>query len=136
MRVIEGLAVMCRREEAAELYPMAKLSIESGTLVEFFSTAMPQLAAGISAACARNWAAAEEHYQTALRQAQEMPHKMAQPDIRRWYARMLLDRNEPGDRERARELLGEAIEEYRELGMPKHLAIAERLHAPLAPEAS
>ncbi len=136
MRVIEGLAVLGRQEEAAELYPLAKLAIETGTLVEFFTTAMPQLAAGIAAACGRDWAAAEEHYETALDQAHEMPHRIAQADIRRWYARMLLDRSGTGDRERARELLEEAIEVYRELGMPKHLAIAERLHAPLAPEAS
>ena len=136
MRVIEGLAVMGRREEAAELYPLAKLSIETGTLVDFFSTAMPQLAAGISAACARNWAAAEGHYQTALEQAHEMPHRMAQADIRRWYAQMLLDRDESGDRDKAAELLTEAMARYRELGMPKHLAMTESLHAPLAREAN
>ena len=129
MRVIEGLAVLNRREEAAELYPLARLAVETGTVVEFFSAAMPQLAAGIAASCARNWPAAEEHYQTALDQAHEMPHRMAQADIRRWYAQMLLDRNESGDRDRAAELLTEAMARYRELGMPKHLDMAERLHA-------
>ena len=132
MRTIEGLAVMGRREEAAEFYPLAQLCTETGTLVEFFSTVMPQLPAGISAACGRNWAAAEEHYQTGLRQAQEMPHPIAQADIRRWYAQMLLDRNESGDPERATEMLTEAMAQYRELGMPKHFAITERIHAPLA----
>ena len=136
MRVIEGLAIMGRRKEAAELYPLAKLSIETGTLVEFFSTAMPQLAVGIAAACARNWTAAEEHYQTALDQAHEMPYRIAQADIRRWHAQMHLDRNEPGDRDKAAELLTEAMAHYRELGMPKHLEMAESLHAPLAREAN
>ena len=39
---------------------------------------------------------------------------------------MLLDRNEPGDREKARGLLTEAIDLY---GMPKHLEMAEELLA-------
>jgi hypothetical protein len=47
--------------------------------------------------------------------------------VRRWYAHMLIDRDGPGDRERARELLSEAIEMYHRLGMPKHVEIAEAL---------
>ena len=35
----------------------------------------------------------------------------------------------PGDREKARELLTEAIDLYREIGMPKHLEMAEELLA-------
>ena len=38
---------------------------------------------------------------------------------------MLLDRGKPGDGEKARELLTEAVELYREIGMPKHLELAE-----------
>jgi len=48
-------------------------------------------------------------------------------DLRRWYAQMLLDRNAPGDCDRARRLVGEAINMYRAVGMPKHLALAERM---------
>jgi len=49
------------------------------------------------------------------------------PDVRRWYARMLLDRDAPGDRDKARELLTEAIAMYRGIGMPKHVEMAETL---------
>ena len=45
--------------------------------------------------------------------------------MRRWYAQMLLDRNAAGDRDKARTLLGEAVDQYRTIGMPKHLAMAE-----------
>ena len=83
--------------------------------------------AGIAAAAAGQWEKAEEHYKTALRQAHELPHKIEQPEVRRWYARMLLDRDAPGDRDRARELLTEAIEMYRRIGMPKHVQMAERM---------
>jgi hypothetical protein len=65
--------------------------------------------------------------QDSLLDRHEIPHKVAQPEVRRWYAQMLLERNAPDDRERARTLLGEAIEMYRRIGMPKHLEIAERM---------
>ncbi len=40
---------------------------------------------------------------------------------------MLLDRNAPGDRDKARTLLGEATEMYRTIGMPKHLEMTEKM---------
>ncbi len=49
------------------------------------------------------------------------------PEVRRWYAQMLLDLNAAGDRDNARTLLGEAIAQYRTIGMAKHLAMAERM---------
>jgi len=58
---------------------------------------------------------------------------LAQPETRRWYARMLIDRDAPGDRDKARELLTEAIEMYRRVGMPRHVEIAEALLAELRP---
>ena len=77
----------------------------------------------------------EDHYQTALRQAHELPVVIEQPEVRRWYARMLIDRDGPGDpptgsgrdREKARQLLEEAIAMYRRIGMPKHVEMAEAL---------
>ena len=83
--------------------------------------------AGIAAACGGQWEKAEEHYENALRQAHELPVVIAQPEVRRWYARMLIDRDGPGDREKARELLTEAIAMYRRIGMPKHIEMAEAL---------
>ena len=52
---------------------------------------------------------------------------LAQPETRRWYAWMLLDRDGPGDREKARTLLSEAIAMYRQIGMPKHVEMAETM---------
>jgi len=67
------------------------------------------------------------HFDTALGQAHDFPDQIAQPETRRWYAWMPLDRDGPGDREKARTLLGEAIELYRTIGMPKHVEIAEKM---------
>ena len=40
---------------------------------------------------------------------------------------MLLDRRQPGDEDRARELLDEAIVMYEEIGMPRHLEMAREI---------
>jgi hypothetical protein len=81
----------------------------------------------MAAAASGRWDEAEEHYRTALRQAHELPHKIEQPEVRRWYARMLIDRDAPSDRDKARELPTEAIAMYRRIGMPKHIEMAEAL---------
>ena len=47
--------------------------------------------------------------------------------MRRWYARMLIDRAAPGDRDKAWRLLTEAIAMHRRIGMPKHVEMAEAL---------
>jgi len=85
------------------------------------------MTAGIASACGTDWDRAETHFETTLRQATDLPHRLAQPETRRWYAWMLLDRDAPGDRDKARTLLGEAIEMYRKIGMPKHVEIAEKM---------
>jgi hypothetical protein len=43
---------------------------------------------------------------------------------------MLRLRDGPGDRERAAELLSEAIERYRQRGMPKHVELAQAMLTP------
>ena len=67
------------------------------------------------------------NYRTALRQAHELPVAPAPPEVRRFYARMLIDRDGPGDRDKARRLLTGAIATYRRIGMPKNVELAEAL---------
>jgi class 3 adenylate cyclase/tetratricopeptide (TPR) repeat protein len=125
--VVEGLAVLGERDEAGKLYPLVLEIIDTGDFVRAFLYGLLQTVAGMAAAAGGQWDAAEEHYQTALRQAHEIPHKIEQPEVRRWYARMLIDRDGPGDRDKARGLLTEAIAMYRRIGMPKHVEMAEAL---------
>jgi class 3 adenylate cyclase/tetratricopeptide (TPR) repeat protein len=127
--VVEGLAVLGERDEAAKLYPQVLEAIDTGALVRWWTHGLNQTTAGIAAACGRQWEKAEEHYETALRQAHELPVVMEQPEVRRWYARMLIDRDGPGDRDKGGALLAEAIAMYREIGMPKHVEMAEALLA-------
>jgi class 3 adenylate cyclase/tetratricopeptide (TPR) repeat protein len=124
--VIEGLAVLGERDEAARLYPLILEAIDTGALTGQFGRLL-QSVAGMAAAAGGRWDKAEQHYQTALRQAHELPVVMEQPEVRRFYARMLIDRDGPGDRDKARELLTEAIAMYRQIGMPKHHEMAEAL---------
>lgn len=42
---------------------------------------------------------------------------------------MLMDRDAPGDRDKARQLLTEAVAMYKKIGMPKHIEMAEALLA-------
>ncbi len=67
------------------------------------------------------------HFETAMQQAEELPFKKEQPEARRFYAEMLLDRDGPGDRDRVRVLLEEAVAGYEELGFPRHRELAEAL---------
>jgi len=40
---------------------------------------------------------------------------------------MLIDRAAPGDREKAQTLLGEALESYTQIGMPRHIEMTQKL---------
>ena len=123
---LPALAVADEREEAYRLYPIVLGTIRDGCVVDTGGQ-MTEMAAAIAAACGAEWDRAARHFETALRQAQEVPNRIAQPEIRRWFAWMLLDRDAPGDREKPRTLLNEAIELYRAIGMPKHVEMAERM---------
>ena len=88
-----------------------------------------QTIAGIAAAAARQWEAAEEHFQIAMQQAESFPHLLEQAEIRRFHAMMLIDRAAPGDREKAQTLLSEALETYTQIGMPRHIEMTQALLA-------
>ena len=79
----------------------------------------------MAAGSGRQWEQAETHYQTALTQAHEIPFRSEQPEVRRWYAQMLMDRNATGDRDKARTMLTEAVEMYDQIGMPRHIEMAK-----------
>jgi tetratricopeptide (TPR) repeat protein len=110
---IQGLVILGDLEAAASHYPGAEESLGFGTVADF--AALWQCSTGVAAACAEEWDAAEEHFATALRQADEIPYLMAGFDTRRWYAWALLRRGASGNHERARVLLEEAIAGYRKL---------------------
>jgi DNA-binding SARP family transcriptional activator len=89
--------------------------------------------AGIASAAGRRWDTAEAHFEAALQLADELPHRIEALETRRFYGRMLFERDGPGDRDRAVALVTEAAAGYRSLGMPRHVGLAEALLGQGAP---
>jgi tetratricopeptide (TPR) repeat protein len=106
--VVEGLALLGRRADAAALVPMTEEAVRLGLVVLGGWIASFRTAAGISASCAEQWDAADAHFAAAIAQADALPHVPTQPAARMWLADMLLRRRGAGDRDRARVLLDEA----------------------------
>jgi hypothetical protein len=127
--VIEGFAVLAERSRAAELYPLARELIDTGAVTVWPITRLTQTIAGIAATAARQWDAAEDHFQIAMRQAESFPNRLERTEIRRFNAMMLIDRGAPGDREKAQTLLSEALESYQRVGMPRHVEMTQTLLA-------
>jgi hypothetical protein len=67
----------------------------------------------------------QQHFQAVLHQPHDVPQGMQQAEMRRWYARMLMERNAAGDRNKARAAHGS----YRGLPphRPKHQDMAQAL---------
>src|SRR6185503_7491171 len=125
--MIEGLSVVGEREKVAALYPLIVELVGMRVVWIWTGPRLVQTAAGLAAAAARDWKLAEGHFATASQQAEELPQRLEQVDLRRFRAMMLLDRDAPGDRATARSLLGEAAEHYARFGMPGHRDLTERL---------
>ncbi len=127
---IEALWVVGDRKGAAAFYPLVREFMETtGVVLFWLGPMLLERIAGIGAAAGGQWDVAEEHFRTALRQAEELPFELEGAETRRFYAEMLLDRNGSGDGERARSLVEEALVVYRRIGMPRHEELARRLVA-------
>jgi tetratricopeptide (TPR) repeat protein len=125
--VIEGLFVLDEQSQAARLYPLAGELVDTGAVALFSILRLTQTIAGVSAAAARQWEAAEDHFQVAMQQAESLPHRLEQAEIRRFHAMMLINRAAPGDRPSAKRLLREALESYASVGMPRHIEMTQTL---------
>jgi hypothetical protein len=119
--VIEGLVMLGEQSHAGQFYPLARELINTGAVVFWPIFRFTHTVAGMAASAAQHWEAAEDHFQTALHQAEAIPHCLEQAEIRRFLAMMLMDRATPGDREKAQTLLRGALESYTQIGMPRHI---------------
>ena len=103
-RSVIGLAHMGWKQEAAALRPLTEELLLTGAWT--YSLLSPfQTTAGITAAAAGDWPAAENHHLTAIRQTDIAPYRHMQPAARAWYAMMLRDRGGPGDAAKADSLI-------------------------------
>jgi tetratricopeptide (TPR) repeat protein len=125
--VIEGLVMLGKQSQAGELYPLVRELVATGAVALWPIFRFSQTIAGLAAAAARQWEAAEEHFQMAMQQAEAFPYRLEQTEIRRFQAMMLLDRAARGDREKAQTLVREALETYTSIGMPRHIEMTQAL---------
>jgi tetratricopeptide (TPR) repeat protein len=127
--LLEGFAISGQREEAAALQGVAEYTVENGPRC-LYPQYLLRTAAGIAAAAGGNWPRAEEHYHVAIQQADTAPYRTAQPIARLRYSEMLVARGLPGDHDRARHLLAEALKQFDSVGMRWYAERArERLSA-------
>jgi tetratricopeptide (TPR) repeat protein len=125
--VIEGLVILGEQSQAGQLYPLVRELVGTGAVALWPIYRFTHTIAGMAAGAARQWEAAEDHFQTALQQAESFPQHLELAEIRRFHAMMLLNRAAPGDRKKAQKLLREALETYSYIGMPRHSEITQNL---------
>jgi tetratricopeptide (TPR) repeat protein len=127
---VEALWVIGDREGAAGFYPLVRELIEStGVMLDIIAFRLLERIAGMGAAAGGHWDLAEQCFETALRQAEEISCVIEAAETRRFYAEMLLERNARGDRDLANSLVDEALLVYRRIGMPRHEELARALAA-------
>ena len=119
--------MLAESSRAAELYPLARELIGTGAVTVWPISRLTQTIAGVAAAAAHQWEAAEEHFQIAMQQAESLPNRLEHSEIHRFHSMMLIERAASGDREKAQTLLREALESYTQIGMPRHIEMARAL---------
>ena len=133
--VIEGLFILGERSQAQDFFRLAGELLDTGAVALWPIFRFTDTIVGIAAAAARQWRAAEDHFGIALRHAEAFPQHLEQAEIRRVHAMMLIDRAASGDREKARNLLSEALSSYTQIGMPRHIEMTRALLGQIAHQA-
>jgi class 3 adenylate cyclase/tetratricopeptide (TPR) repeat protein len=123
----EAAGVLGDAELSLRLFPLVVEALSQGAIVRQPDGRLLETCAAVAAAAAGLADAAEDHFELSLRQARELPHRIEAPHVRHLYARFLLDRDRPGDIDRATGLLVDAREAYAKLGMPRHEALVRDL---------
>jgi hypothetical protein len=130
--VVEGLFMLGEQAQAGELYPLVREMIDAGAVVIWPIPRYAQTIAGLAAAGAHQWEAAEDHFRLARKQADFFPDFPERAEICRFHAMMLMNRASRGDREKAQTLLREALETYTRIGMRRHIEMTQALAKRLA----
>lgn len=115
-KTVLGLSALGGTEDVASLRPLTEELAQLDCWVgwDFFPL---HTTAGLAAAAARDWSAAEHHHRIALHQTDTAPYKISQPMAREWFAVNLIEQGRPDE---ARALLIEAHTRYESMGMPFH----------------
>jgi len=125
----EVCAYLQDAEAAAVLYPqLLPVADQVGTVVILVQCyASLHFPAALLASCLRRWEEAERHFEAALATNERLEARPWVVRTRRGWAAMLLDRDAPGDRERAAELIAAGRAEAEQLGMAREIVRFDRL---------
>jgi tetratricopeptide (TPR) repeat protein len=123
-----ALAHLASTDECGALYPLLRELIEKQWACDYWSVGPnnPQLVAGIAAHVAGLSERAREHFETAQRQADELPYRLLQPTTRYWYGRFLTSQPAGEEQVRGRAMVEAALKDFRTLEMVPHADLAER----------
>jgi len=123
-----ALALAPETERLAALYPLCATYAQQIMVVPLLAVGPghSQTVAGIAAHAAGLRDRSREHFETAVRQANELPHRLLQPTAQFWYGRMLLDDPHPAEKARGRGMIEAAIADFRSLEMVTYADLAER----------
>ena len=130
LQLAQASVIRGRPEVAEEAYDAVR-GAAGRWATTWFDGASVKRVFGMTAAALSRFDEAEELFRGAVAQIEEMPNRLDAPPVRYWYARMLADRGEPGDRERARELVAASITGAEAIGLPIYLGWAKELEARL-----
>ena len=124
---VTGLALVGDRGQCGALYPLTLDYIHTGLVVsDSVGPSNPQLAAAMAADAAGLVDQSREHFETALRQARDVPIRILQPTVLYWYGRSLSTVADSADRLRGRAMVEAALVDFRSLEMVLHANLAEQ----------
>jgi hypothetical protein len=128
---VTGLALLGDRESCGRLYPLTVALAETGAVCDPFGGGVvgpttPQVVAAIAADAAGHVDKAREHFEIAVRQARDLPHRILQPTVLYWYGRSLADTSDVADQARGRAMVEAALTDFRALEMVTHAHLAEQ----------
>ena len=124
---VPGLMLADDVVRCGALYPSCVGNLGSGVVGTWsIGPGNPQTVAGIAAHAAGLRERARDHFETAIRQADTLPHRLLQPTARYWYGRLLVDDPHPEERARGRALIEAAATDFRSLEMVTYANLAEQ----------
>jgi hypothetical protein len=124
---VPGLMLADDLGRCGALYPSCISYLSTGVTNHWsIAPGNPQTVAGIAAHAAGLRDRARDHFETAIRQADTLPHRLLQPTARYWYGRLLVDNPHPAEQARGRAMIEAAATDFRSLEMVTYANLAEQ----------
>ena len=110
-------------------YPPCVAYLGTGVMINYSSIlpGNPETVAGIAAHAAGLHQRARDHFEAAIRQADELPLRLLQPTARYWYGRLLVEDPHTAEQARGRAMIEAAATDFRSLEMITYANLAEQL---------